>query len=180
MTRGLARSSWPSPRGVTHEHSTRDVRHRRRKPRRRHRRPPTLRERGFDGRVVLMPEQTLRAFADHGDPTRALDIDLSEAERVLAQSAEAGIDLDEIAKAWVPSWLHTTSCSTASLRSIPTTWSPSPPSARRCRRSCGPARNRLKRALPPSASRGSHAPGSNRGPRCPDGDPRPRRPRPRG
>ncbi|MGI8846513.1 MAG: transaldolase [Thermoleophilaceae bacterium] len=48
------------------------------------------------GVINTMPEQTLQAFADHGDPTRALDIDLGEAERVLAQSAEAGIDLDEI------------------------------------------------------------------------------------
>lgn len=59
----------------------------------------TLRERGFDGRVVLMPEQTLRAFADHGDPTRALDIDLSEAEREGVGSFLASYDelLDRIA-----------------------------------------------------------------------------------
>ncbi len=40
-----------------------------------------------------MPEQTLRAFADHGDVGRALDSDLREVERVLREVAEAGIDL---------------------------------------------------------------------------------------
>jgi transaldolase len=40
-----------------------------------------------------MPEQTLRAFADHGDVARALDTDLTEPERILAAAAEAGLDL---------------------------------------------------------------------------------------
>ena len=38
----------------------------------------------------------MRAFADHGNVERALDTDLSEADRVLAATPESGIDLDEI------------------------------------------------------------------------------------
>ena len=45
------------------------------------------------GVVNTMPEKTLHAFADHGDVGRALEADPAEAERVLAQGAEAGIDL---------------------------------------------------------------------------------------
>ena len=48
------------------------------------------------GVVNTMPEQTLRAFADHGNVGRALDTDLTEAERVLADTAEEGLDLDVI------------------------------------------------------------------------------------
>ena len=43
-----------------------------------------------------MPEKTLRAFADHGIVGRALDADPSDAERVLADTAKAGLDLDGI------------------------------------------------------------------------------------
>jgi transaldolase len=48
------------------------------------------------GVVNTMPEQTLRAFADHGNVGRALDTDLSEAVRLLAEAAQAGLDLDAI------------------------------------------------------------------------------------
>ena len=48
------------------------------------------------GVINTMPEKTLRAFADHGDLGRALDTDLTEAERVLAQAAEAGLDVAEL------------------------------------------------------------------------------------
>ena len=48
------------------------------------------------GVINTMPEKTLRAFADHGNVERALDTDLTEAERVLAQAAEAGLDLPEL------------------------------------------------------------------------------------
>ena len=48
------------------------------------------------GVVNTMPEQTLRAFADHGDVGRALDTDLAEPERVLGAAAEAGLDLGAI------------------------------------------------------------------------------------
>ena len=48
------------------------------------------------GVVNTMPEQTLRAFADHGNVGRPLDTDPSEAEQILAKTAEAGPDLDAI------------------------------------------------------------------------------------
>ena len=40
-----------------------------------------------------MPEQTLRAFADHGEVARTLDLDAAAAEETLAAAADAGIDL---------------------------------------------------------------------------------------
>jgi transaldolase len=43
-----------------------------------------------------MPEKTLRVFADHGEVSRAQDIDRSAAERVLEQAQEAGIELQRI------------------------------------------------------------------------------------
>jgi transaldolase len=48
------------------------------------------------GVINTMPEKTLMAFADHGDVGHALDADLAEVERVLAQAAEAGLDLPEL------------------------------------------------------------------------------------
>jgi transaldolase len=48
------------------------------------------------GVVNTMPEQTLHAFADHGDVGHALDTDLSEVARILAQAEEAGVDVDRI------------------------------------------------------------------------------------
>jgi transaldolase len=46
--------------------------------------------------VNTMPEQTLRAFADHGRVERTLDADPQAAERTLAHAADAGVDLDAI------------------------------------------------------------------------------------
>jgi transaldolase len=43
--------------------------------------------------VNTMPEQTLRAFADHGEVARTLDVDLDAAEQTLASASDAGIDL---------------------------------------------------------------------------------------
>jgi transaldolase len=43
--------------------------------------------------VNTMPEQTLRAFADHGEVRRTLDADPDGAERTLAEARAAGIDL---------------------------------------------------------------------------------------
>jgi len=43
--------------------------------------------------VNTMPEQTLRAFADHGEVRRTLDADPGAAERTLAEARDAGIDL---------------------------------------------------------------------------------------
>jgi transaldolase len=43
--------------------------------------------------INTMPEATLRAFADHGDVGRALDVDARQAEETLRRAAEAGVDL---------------------------------------------------------------------------------------
>ena len=43
--------------------------------------------------VNTMPEQTLRAFADHGQVSRTLDADPDAAQLTLEQAAQAGIDL---------------------------------------------------------------------------------------
>ncbi len=50
------------------------------------------------GRDVIntMPEQTLRAFADHGEVAPTLDIDLAGPEQVLAELARSGINLDGV------------------------------------------------------------------------------------
>jgi transaldolase len=53
---------------------------------------------GPDG-VNTMPEQTLRAFADHGEATRTLDSDREGAERTLAEARGAGIDLATVTAA---------------------------------------------------------------------------------
>jgi transaldolase len=46
--------------------------------------------------INTMPEQTLRAFADHGTVARTLDADPDSAERMLAAAAAAGLDLAAI------------------------------------------------------------------------------------
>jgi transaldolase len=46
--------------------------------------------------ISTMPEQTLRAFADHGEVTRTLDLDAAAAEETLADAADAGIDLPAV------------------------------------------------------------------------------------
>jgi len=43
--------------------------------------------------INTMPESTLRAFADHGDATRAFDPSSTAAEETLRRAAHAGIDL---------------------------------------------------------------------------------------
>jgi transaldolase len=43
--------------------------------------------------VNTMPEQTLRAFADHGQVARTLDVDPESAQRKLSDAAAAGVDL---------------------------------------------------------------------------------------
>ena len=48
------------------------------------------------GVINTMPMQTLRAFAAHGVVDPPLATDTGPAERVLAESAQAGLDLDEI------------------------------------------------------------------------------------
>ena len=55
-----------------------------------------------------MPEQTLRAFADHGEVARTVDRDPAEAQRTLDEAAQAGIDLravtDELEREGVKSF----------------------------------------------------------------------------
>jgi transaldolase len=46
--------------------------------------------------INTMPEQTLRAFADHGEVARTLDLDVAGAEETLAAAAAAGIDLPAV------------------------------------------------------------------------------------
>ena len=46
--------------------------------------------------VNTMPEQTLRAFADHGEVTATLAADPAGAERALTDAAAAGIDLRSV------------------------------------------------------------------------------------
>ena len=62
--------------------------------------------------VNTMPEATLKAFADHGELGAALDLNGGDCEAVIAQHAQAGIELDALAaqlqdegaKAFVKSW----------------------------------------------------------------------------
>jgi transaldolase len=46
--------------------------------------------------INTMPEQTLRAFADHGEVARTLDLDVAAAEGTLADAANAGIVLPAV------------------------------------------------------------------------------------
>jgi transaldolase len=43
-----------------------------------------------------MPEQTLRAFADHGEVLRTLDADPQAAQRTLTEVHGVGVDLDTV------------------------------------------------------------------------------------
>jgi transaldolase len=43
--------------------------------------------------INTMPEQTLRAFADHGEIVRTLDADPRAAQKMLSEADRAGIDL---------------------------------------------------------------------------------------
>ncbi len=62
--------------------------------------------------VNTMPEKTLHAFADHGEVGEPLPADGGDAEQVLAEFGEAGIDVDALAarlqeegkQAFVKSW----------------------------------------------------------------------------
>jgi transaldolase len=49
------------------------------------------------GVISTMPQQTLRAFADHGRVARTLDADPQAAERTLTDLAGAGVDLAAVA-----------------------------------------------------------------------------------
>jgi transaldolase len=62
--------------------------------------------------IVTVPEQTLRAFADHGALGHALRADGGDSERMLSEFAQAGVDVDALGKrlqregsaAFVKSW----------------------------------------------------------------------------
>jgi transaldolase len=46
--------------------------------------------------VDTMPEETIRAFQDHGEVALTLERDLDEAQRVFERVAEAGVDYDDV------------------------------------------------------------------------------------
>ena len=46
--------------------------------------------------VNTMPEETIRAFQDHGRPALTLEQEIDGARRLLAELAEAGIDVDDV------------------------------------------------------------------------------------
>jgi len=46
--------------------------------------------------VDTMPEETIRAFQDHGEVALTLERDLDEARRVFERIAEAGVDYDDV------------------------------------------------------------------------------------
>jgi transaldolase len=46
--------------------------------------------------VNTMPEETIRAFQDHGEVALTLERDLDEARRVFERVAEAGVDYDDV------------------------------------------------------------------------------------
>jgi transaldolase len=62
--------------------------------------------------INTMPENTVKAFADHGDVGELLPADGGDCERVLAEFAKAGVDVDALAtklqedgaKSFVKSW----------------------------------------------------------------------------
>ena len=45
-----------------------------------------------------MPEKTLLAFADHGNPDERLEPDYAAAERAISAVADAGVDADALAE----------------------------------------------------------------------------------
>jgi transaldolase len=59
-----------------------------------------------------MPEGTLKAFADHGELGGSLPVDRSDAEAVLSQFVDSGINIDTLAarlqeegvRSFVKSW----------------------------------------------------------------------------
>jgi transaldolase len=48
--------------------------------------------------VNTMPEDTVEAFLDHGNVSRTVDSDFEGARRLLAQLAEVGVELEDVAK----------------------------------------------------------------------------------
>jgi transaldolase len=62
--------------------------------------------------VNTMPENTVKAFADHGDADDILPVDGGDCEEILKQFAKAGVDINALAtqlqedgaKSFVKSW----------------------------------------------------------------------------
>jgi transaldolase len=48
--------------------------------------------------IDTVPEKTLLAFADHGNPDERLEPDYAAGERAIAAAADAGIDADALAE----------------------------------------------------------------------------------
>jgi transaldolase len=48
--------------------------------------------------INTMPEETLRAFADHGNVGRSMEADLASAAQILTQAQRDGIDLSAITR----------------------------------------------------------------------------------
>jgi len=46
--------------------------------------------------VNTMPEKTIAAFLDHGSTERAVDKDIDQAQKLMADLADAGIDIDAV------------------------------------------------------------------------------------
>ena len=46
--------------------------------------------------VNTMPQETIDAFQDHGEPALTLERDLDEAHQLFEQLAEAGVDYDDV------------------------------------------------------------------------------------
>ncbi|MEX2194243.1 MAG: transaldolase [Thermoleophilaceae bacterium] len=78
------------------------------------------------GVINTMPEQTLRAFAEHGNVERALDSDPGAASAVLSDAAAEGLDLETITselerdgvKAFCDSYDQLLSCIESKLHSL--------------------------------------------------------------
>jgi len=78
------------------------------------------------GVINTMPEQTLRAFADHGDVEHALDADPAAAQAILSSAVEEGVDLERITgeleregvKAFCDSYAELVACIESKLGSL--------------------------------------------------------------
>ena len=72
--------------------------------------------------VSTLPENTIRAFEDHGTLARTIDVNVADTERVIQAIATAGVDMDDVGQ-------HPRTRAPAPSRSLSTTSSaPSPPS----------------------------------------------------
>jgi transaldolase len=46
--------------------------------------------------VSTLPENTIRAFEDHGTLARTIDVNVADAERVMQAIADAGVDMGDV------------------------------------------------------------------------------------